>query len=57
MAHVPDEFVFGRAENFVQRDGEFHDAQIGAEVAAAFGEALDQLGADVAGEFLQLRDG
>jgi hypothetical protein len=26
-------------------------------MAAAFGEALDQLGADVRREFLQLRDG
>ena len=55
MAHVPDEFVLGRGENLVQRDGQLDDAEVRAEVAAALGEALDQLGADFAGEFLQLR--
>ena len=55
MAHVPDELVLGRVENLVQRDGQFHDAEIRAEMAAALGEALDQFGADFAREFLQLR--
>jgi hypothetical protein len=55
MAHVPDKFILRRGENLVQRDGQLDDAEVRAEVAAAFGEALDQLGADFAGELLQLR--
>ena len=55
MAHVPDELVLGRGEYLVQGDGEFHHAQVGAEVAAALGQTLDQFRADFAGQFLQLR--
>ena len=55
VAHVPDKFILGRRENFVQGDGQLDHAKVRAEMAAALGEALDQLGADLAGEFLQLR--
>ena len=54
MAHIPDKLVLRRGENLVQRDGQFDDAEVRAEMAAAFGEAVDQLGADFAGEFLQV---
>ena len=55
VAHVPDKLVLGRGENFVQRNGQLDHAEVRAEMAAAFGETFDQLGADFAGEFLQLR--
>ena len=32
MADVPDDFVLGRVEDVVQRDGEFDDAEAGAEM-------------------------
>src|SRR5207247_249707 len=38
MAHVPDEPVFWRREDAMQRDGPFHHAEVRAELAAVFGE-------------------
>ena len=54
VADVPDKFVLGRIEDAMEGDGEFHHAQIGSEMAAAFGETINQLGPDFAGELLQL---
>ena len=34
VADVEEDFVFGSIEDGVQREGEFDDAEIGAEVAA-----------------------
>src|SRR2546425_78448 len=34
MAHVPDKPVFRRRENTMQRDGEFHDSEVRAEMTA-----------------------
>ena len=56
MAHVPDKFVLGRIKDTVQRNGQFDDAKIRAEMAAAPGESGDQLLADFTGQFLQLRE-
>ena len=50
MAHIPDELVLGRAEDVVQGDGQFHDAEIRAEMAAALGEDGDQLLPDFVGQ-------
>lgn len=42
MAHVPDQPVFGRIENVMQRDGEFHHSQSGGEMAAGAADGFDQ---------------
>ncbi len=34
MAHVEENLVLGRVEGAVQRDGQFHDAEVRPEVAA-----------------------
>ena len=39
VAHVPDEFVLGRGEDLVQRDGQFDHAEVGPEMAAILGRA------------------
>lgn len=54
VAHVPDEFVFRGGEHVVQGEGEFHHAEIRAEMAARLGEAGDQLLPDFAGELFEL---
>ena len=48
VADVPDEPVVRRVEDVVQRDGELDRAEAGGEVAAARGDAADQV-------FAQLR--
>ena len=50
MAHIPDEFVLRRAEDAVQCDGEFHHAEVRAEMAAGLGELGDELTTDVCRE-------
>ena len=54
MAHVPDEPVFWRREDAMQRDGQLHHAEVGAEVAAVFGKDGDEFVADFLGQLLQL---
>jgi hypothetical protein len=54
VAHVPDKLVLGRAEDLVQRDGQFDDAEVGAEMAARLGEGLDEFLADVRRQLLAL---
>ncbi len=54
MAHVPDKLVFGRVENAVQGDSQFHHTQVRAEMTAVFGKDGDQLLADFFGQLLQL---
>ena len=55
MAHVPDKFVLGRVKNAVQREGQFHHAEVGAQMAAALGQAGDQFLPDFGGQFRKLR--
>ena len=55
MAHVPDEFVLGRVEDAVQRDGQLDHAEVRADMAAGLGQAGDEFLPDFAGEVLQLR--
>src|SRR5262245_53834616 len=43
VADIPDEFVFRRAEDIVQGDRQFDNAEVRPEVAAIFGEHGDQL--------------
>ena len=54
MADVPDEFVVRRGEDVVEGDGQFDDAEVGAEVAAVFGQLGDQFVADFPGQLFQL---
>ena len=54
VAHVPDKLVLRRAEDLVQRDGELDHAQVGAEVAAGFGQGVDQFLANLFGQLLAL---
>jgi hypothetical protein len=49
VADVEDEFIFGGFEDAVESDGEFDDAEIGAEVAAGAGEGGDEVLADAVG--------
>ena len=53
MAHVPDEFVLGRVEDAVQRDGQLDHAEVRAEMPAALGQPGDQFLPDFPGQFLQ----
>ena len=46
MADVKDESIGGRVEDSVEGEGEFDDAEVGAEVASGLGEGLDEMGAD-----------
>ena len=54
VADVPDELVLGRREHVVHGDGEFHHAEVRAEVAAVLGELRDQLVTDFIGKLGQL---
>ena len=49
MADVPDRAVARRVEDVVQRDGQFHDAEAGAEMAAGHRDGADRLGAQLVG--------
>ena len=42
MAHIPHQPIFGRIEDIMQRDGEFHGAEVGGEMAAGPGDRVDQ---------------
>jgi hypothetical protein len=53
VAYVEEEFVGGGFEDAVEGDGEFHDSEVGAEVAAGVGEDTDEFVADLVGEFRQ----
>ncbi|MDT4868863.1 hypothetical protein FQZ97_1038520 [compost metagenome] len=57
VAHVPDQAVLGGVEHVVQRHGEFHRAQVGAEVAAGLGHTVDHEGPQFIGQRMQLRTG
>ncbi len=54
VAHVEDEFVLRRVENAVQRDGQFHDAEVRPEMAAGLGEDSDQFVAHLLSEKRQI---
>ena len=54
VAHIPDQPVFGCVEHVVQRHGELHRAQIGAEVTTGARHALQQETAQLVGQRRQL---
>ena len=45
---------FGRVEDPVQRDGQLDHAEVGAEVPAGLGDLVDEEGADLLGQLVQL---
>jgi hypothetical protein len=50
VADVPDDAVFGRVEHVVQRDGQFHRAQIRGQVAAGLRHGVEHVGPQLGGE-------
>ena len=54
VADVPDQAIIGGVEHVVQRDGQFHDAEAGAEMAAGLGDGVDHLRAHFVGELPEL---
>ena len=52
VADVPDQAVVRRVEDMVQRDGQFDDAEAGAEMAARDGHGVDEFGAQFGGASL-----
>ncbi|CAM5425589.1 hypothetical protein SHIRM173S_03346 [Streptomyces hirsutus] len=57
VSGVPEHFVPGGFEDAVQGQGEFHHAQVGAEVATGLGDRLDEEGPDLLGQPVQLLQG
>ena len=55
VADVEEDLVLGRVEDGVQREGQLDHAEIGAEMAAGFGESLDEEGADLLRQLGHLR--
>ena len=49
VAHIPDEFVLGRVEDAVQRDGQLDHTEVRTEMAAGFGQPGDEFLPDFAG--------
>ena len=57
MADVEDKAVFGRLEDAVEGDGEFHDAEVRAEVSACVREDIDEFRADLIRKFRKILGG
>ena len=56
MADIPDQDVFRRIEQIMDRRGQFDDAEPGAEMASGNGYGLDCFGPQFVGELAQLLD-
>ena len=54
MADIPDQPVARRVEHVVQRDGQFDDAEAGAEVAAGHRNRTDRFGPQFVGHLPEL---
>ena len=54
VADVPDQPVGRRVEHGMQRDGQFHHAEPGAEMAAGLSDRVDGLVAQLVGQLLEL---
>ncbi len=54
VADIPDQPVFRRVEDIVQRHRQFDDAKAGAKMAARVRNGIDQLGAQLRGQLRQL---
>ena len=53
VAHVPHQAVARGVEHIVQRHGEFHRAQVGAEVPTRLGDTVEHEGAQFVGHALE----
>ncbi len=54
VAHVPDDLVFRRIENRVQRHGQLDHAKPSAQMPAGFRDRADRLGAQLTGQLNKL---
>src|SRR3954467_14201967 len=54
VTHVPDQFITGRVEDAVERDGKLDDAEPCAEMAAGDRDDVDELAPQLVGELRQL---
>ena len=54
MANIPDDPIMGRLKHMVQSDGQFDNAEAGAEVAAGHRDGVQHLVAQFPGQFRQL---
>ena len=54
VADVPEDLVAGRVEQAVQGDGQLAGAEVGAEVAADLADRVDDVGAHLLRDLLQL---
>ena len=57
VAHVLHQAVFGRVEHVVQRQGQLHRAEVGAEVPAGARDVLQDALAQLDGQLFELRAG
>ena len=42
MPHIPDDLVFWQVKGQVQGNGQFHNTQVGSQMAAGHTDLLDQ---------------
>ena len=54
VAHVKDKLVLGGVKDAMEGDRQFHNAEVGAEMTAGFGEGADQSPSDVLCQFRQI---
>jgi len=54
MANIEDQPVIGRIEHLVNGDGQFDDAQAGAEMAAGARHRIDHFGPELGGQLRQV---
>ena len=54
MTHVPHQTVVRRVEHVMQGDCQFDRAQVGAQVPAGFGDAVEQVGAQLIAQGFEL---
>ena len=57
MPHVPDDFVMGRAEDFVQRQSQLDNAKVGCQMAAVLADHLHDQLADLLSKVFELHMG
>ena len=55
VTHIPDEFVVRQIQRAMQGDGEFHRAQVGGQMAASSGYAVDNETAQFVRKLVELR--
>src|SRR6185437_5879287 len=55
VADVPDQLIVGQIENPVQRERQFHHAEVWSEMTAVDGARTDEHAANLAGKQIDLR--